>query len=303
MFYMVDVVVSGTVALDSIRTPFGEVKEVLGGSAVYSSVAAREFARAGIVSVVGKDFPKKYLNFLVTMGIDTAGIDVKKGDTFRWKGYYEYDMNQAHTLDTKLNVLTTFDPILPDAYRQAKFLFLANTDPEVQMKVYRQMKKPRFVMMDTMNFWIDNTKDALTKMIERVDVVVLNDAEARQYWDTPNLVQAGRSFLEMGLKAVIIKKGEHGALMFTDGACFSAPAYPLEKLVDPTGAGDSFAGGFIDWLARTEDLSPRNMRKAVIFGSAIASFNAEDFSLNKLKKITRDDIFNRYMMFQDIVSF
>lgn len=303
MFYMVDVVVSGTVALDSIRTPFGEVKEVLGGSAVYSSVAAREFARAGIVSVVGKDFPKKYLNFLVTMGIDTAGIDVKKGDTFRWKGYYEYDMNQAHTLDTKLNVLTTFDPILPDAYRQAKFLFLANTDPEVQMKVYRQMKKPRFVMMDTMNFWIDNTKDALTKMIERVDVVVLNDAEARQYWDTPNLVQAGRSFLEMGLKAVIIKKGEHGALMFTDGACFSAPAYPLEKLVDPTGAGDSFAGGFIGWLARTEDLSPRNMRKAVIFGSAIASFNAEDFSLNKLKKITRDDIFNRYMMFQDIVSF
>lgn len=300
---MVDVVVSGTVALDSIRTPFGEVKEVLGGSAVYSSVAAREFARAGIVSVVGKDFPKKYLNFLVTMGIDTAGIDVKKGDTFRWKGYYEYDMNQAHTLDTKLNVLTTFDPILPDAYRQAKFLFLANTDPEVQMKVYRQMKKPRFVMMDTMNFWIDNTKDALTKMIERVDVVVLNDAEARQYWDTPNLVQAGRSFLEMGLKAVIIKKGEHGALMFTDGACFSAPAYPLEKLVDPTGAGDSFAGGFIGWLARTEDLSPRNMRKAVIFGSAIASFNAEDFSLNKLKKITRDDIFNRYMMFQDIVSF
>lgn len=300
---MVDVVVSGTVALDSIRTPFGEVKEVLGGSAVYSSVAAREFARAGIVSVVGKDFPKKYLNFLVTMGIDIAGIDVKKGDTFRWKGYYEYDMNQAHTLDTKLNVLTTFDPILPDAYRQAKFLFLANTDPEVQMKVYRQMKKPRFVMMDTMNFWIDNTKDALTKMIERVDVVVLNDAEARQYWDTPNLVQAGRSFLEMGLKAVIIKKGEHGALMFTDGACFSAPAYPLEKLVDPTGAGDSFAGGFIGWLARTEDLSPRNMRKAVIFGSAIASFNAEDFSLNKLKKITRDDIFNRYMMFQDIVSF
>lgn len=300
---MVDVVVSGTVALDSIRTPFGEVKEVLGGSAVYSSVAAREFARAGIVSVVGKDFPKKYLNFLVTMGIDTAGIDVKKGDTFRWKGYYEYDMNQAHTLDTKLNVLTAFDPTLPDAYRQAKFLFLANTDPEVQMKVYRQMKKPRFVMMDTMNFWIDNTKDALTKMIERVDVVVLNDAEARQYWDTPNLVQAGRSFLEMGLKAVIIKKGEHGALMFTDGACFSAPAYPLEKLVDPTGAGDSFAGGFIGWLARTEDLSPRNMRKAVIFGSAIASFNAEDFSLNKLKKITRDDIFNRYMMFQDIVSF
>lgn len=300
---MVDVVVSGTVALDSIRTPFGEVKEVLGGSAVYSSVAAREFARAGIVSVVGKDFPKKYLNFLVTMGIDIAGIDVKKGDTFRWKGYYEYDMNQAHTLDTKLNVLTAFDPTLPDAYRQAKFLFLANTDPEVQMKVYRQMKKPRFVMMDTMNFWIDNTKDALTKMIERVDVVVLNDAEARQYWDTPNLVQAGRSFLEMGLKAVIIKKGEHGALMFTDGACFSAPAYPLEKLVDPTGAGDSFAGGFIGWLARTEDLSPRNMRKAVIFGSAIASFNAEDFSLNKLKKITRDDIFNRYMMFQDIVSF
>ncbi len=300
---MVEVVISGTIALDSIRTPFGEAKEVLGGSAVYSSVAAHGFAKPGIVSVIGKDFPKKYLSFLRTMGIDTAGIDVQKGDTFRWEGYYEYDMNQAHTLDTKLNVLSNFDPTLPDAYRNAKFLFLANTDPEVQMKVYKQMKKPRLVMMDTMNFWIENKKDALTKMLEKVDVAVLNDAEARQYWDTPNLVQAGRSFLEMGMKAVIIKKGEHGALMFTDGACFSAPAYPLEKLVDPTGAGDSFAGGFIGWLARTGDLSPRNMRKAVIFGSAIASFDAEDFSLNRLKKITRDDIFNRYMIFQDIVSF
>ncbi len=300
---MVEVVISGTVALDSIRTPFGEVKEVLGGSAVYSSVAARGFARAGIVSVIGKDFPKKYLNFLRTMDIDTSGIEVKKGDTFRWKGYYEYDMNQAHTLDTKLNVLDAFDPALPDPYRQAEFLFLANTDPEVQMKVFKQMKKPRFVMMDTMNFWIENKKDALARMLKKVDVAVLNDAEARQYWDTPSLVQAGHSFLDMGLKAVIIKKGEHGALMFSDGSCFSAPAYPLEKLVDPTGAGDSFAGGFIGWLARTGDLSPRNMRKAVIFGSAIASYNAEDFSLNKLKKITRDDIFARYMMFQDIVSF
>jgi ribokinase len=300
---MVDVVISGTVALDSIKTPFGEVKEVLGGSAVYSSVAASGFARPGIVSVIGKDFPRKYLNFLKTMGVDTAGIEVKDGETFRWAGYYEYDMNQAHTLDTRLNVLAEFDPTLPEKYRNAGFLFLANTDPEVQMKVYGQMRKPRFVMMDTMNFWIDNKKDALTKMIERVDALVLNDAEARQYWDTPNLVHAGRSFLNMGPKAVIIKKGEHGALMFTDGACFSAPAYPLEKLVDPTGAGDSFAGGFIGWLARTGDLSPRNMRKAVIFGSAIASYNAEGFSLDRLKKITRDDVFNRYMMFQDIVSF
>jgi len=300
---MVDVVVAGTVALDSIKTPFGEVKEVLGGSAVYASVAASEFSKAGIVSVIGKDFPKKYLSFLNAMGINTLGIEAKKGDTFRWAGYYDYDMNQAHTLDTKLNVLATFDPKVPDEYRNAKYIFLANTDPEVQMKVLKQMKKPRLVMMDTMNFWIQNKKEELTKMIENVDVVVVNDAEARQYFDTPSIVQAGRSFLEMGPKAVIVKKGEHGALMFTDGSCFSAPAYPLEKLVDPTGAGDSFAGGFIGWLARTEDISPRNMRKAVIFGSAIASFNAEDFSLNKLKKITRDDIFNRYMMFQDIVSF
>ena len=301
---MVNVVISGTVALDSIKTPFGEAPEVLGGSAVYSSVAASEFAKAGIVSVVGKDFPKKHLNLLATMGIDTKGIEIKKqGETFRWSGFYEYDMNQAHTLDTKLNVLATFDPKVPDEYRQSRYLFLGNTDPEVQMKVLKQMKKPRFVMMDTMNFWIENKKDALTKMIEKVDALVLNDAEARQYWDTPNLVHAGRSFLGLGPKAVIIKKGEHGALMFTDGSCFSAPAYPLEKLVDPTGAGDSFAGGFIGWLARTEDITPRNMRKAVIFGSAIASYNAEDFSLNKLKKITRDDIFNRYMKFQDIVSF
>ncbi len=300
---MVDVVVAGTVALDSIKTPFGEVKEVLGGSAVYSSVAAGEFAKAGIVSVIGKDFPKKYISFLNTIGVSTEGIETKKGDTFRWAGYYDYDMNQAHTTDTQLNVLATFNPKVPESYRGAKYVFLANTDPEVQMKVYGQMKKPKLVIMDTMNFWIQNKKEALTKMIEKVDVIVVNDAEARQYFDTPSLVQAGRSFLKMGPKAVIVKKGEHGALMFTDGACFSAPAYPLEKLVDPTGAGDSFAGGFIGWLARTEDTSARNMRKAVIFGSAIASFNAEDFSLNKLKKISRDDIFNRYMMFQDIVSF
>lgn len=300
---MVDVVISGTVALDSIRTPFGEARDVLGGSAVYSSVAARAFAHAGVVSVVGEDFPKKHLGLLKKLGVDTGGIEVMAGDTFRWSGFYEYDMNQAHTLDTRLNVLAAFDPKVPDAYRAAKYLFLANTDPEVQMRVYRQMEKPGLVMMDTMNFWIAQKKDALARMIGLVDVLVLNDAEARQYWDSPSLVHAGRSFLGMGPKAVIIKKGEHGALMFTDGSCFSAPAYPLEKLVDPTGAGDSFAGGFIGWLARTEDLSPRNLRKAVVFGSAIASYDAEDFSLGRLKTITRDDIFNRYMMFQDIVSF
>lgn len=300
---MVDVVIAGTVALDSIKTPFGEVKDILGGSAVYSSVAARNFATPGVVAVIGKDFPRKHIDFLKMMGVDTTGLEVQSGNTFRWEGYYEYDMNQAHTVDTKLNVLATFDPKVPEAYRDAPYLFLANTDPEIQMKTLKQMKKPKLVMMDTMNFWIENKKDALKRMIEHVDVIVTNDAEARQFFDTPNLIHAGRSFLKMGPRAAIIKKGENGAILFTDDSCFSAPAYPLEKLVDPTGAGDSFAGGFIGWLAKTGDLSPRNMRKAVIFGSAIASYDTEDFSLNKLKTITKDDIFSRYMMFQDIVSF
>lgn len=300
---MVDVIMVGTVALDSVRTPFGERAETLGGSAVYASVAASMFAKVGLVGVIGSDFPKKHVDFLRRLGIDLAGLETLEGETFRWKGYYEYDMNQAHTLDTRLNVLSSFNPKLPEEYRKVKYVFLANTDPEIQMNVYRQMKKPRLVMLDTMNFWIENKKEALSRMIENVDVMLTNDAEARQFFNTPNLVKAGKSFLEMGPKAVIIKKGEHGALLFTDGQCFSAPAYPLENLVDPTGAGDSFAGGFIGWLARSGDLSARNMRKAVVFGSAIASYNAEEFSLNKLKAITRDDIFKRYMVFQDIASF
>jgi len=293
----------GTVALDTVRTPFGMAEETLGGSAVYASVAASLFASVGLVGVVGRDFPKQHIDFLRSKGVDLAGLETLDGDTFRWKGYYEYDMNQAHTEDTLLNVLSRFDPRLPPEYRDVKYVFLANTDPEIQMRVYEQISKPRLVMMDTMNFWIENKKDALSRMIEKVDVILTNDAEARQFFDTPSLVKAGKLFLEMGPKAVIIKKGEHGALLFTDGQCFSAPAYPLENLADPTGAGDSFAGGFIGWLARTNDVSARNMRKAVIFGSTIASYNAEDFSLDRLKIITRDDVYNRYMAFQDIASF
>lgn len=300
---MVDVITVGTIALDDVKTPFGEQIETLGGSAVYSSVAASMFAKVGVVGVIGNDFPEKYLDLLRAKNIDTGGVEVLDGRTFRWKGYYEYDMNQAHTVDTQLNVLTQFNPTLPEEYRNAKYVFLANTDPEIQMNVFDQIRKPEFVMMDTMNFWIESKKEALARMIEKVDVVLMNDGEARQFFNTPNLVKAGRSFLEMGPKAVIIKKGEHGALLFTDGSCFSAPAFPLDPVVDPTGAGDSFAGGFIGWLARTNDLTPRNMRKAVVFGSTVASYNAEDFSLGKLKDITRDDVFNRYMKFQDIASF
>jgi ribokinase len=300
---MVGVIMVGTVALDSVKTPFGKAVETLGGSAVYASVAANTFAKVGLVGVIGKDFPKKHLEFLKKKGIDMAGLETADGDTFRWKGYYEYDMNQAHTLDTRLNVLSRFNPALPKTYRDARYVFLANTDPEIQLNVYNQIRKPKLVMLDTMNFWIDNKKEALKDIIGKVDVMLTNDAEARQYFGTPNLIKAGRAFLDMGPKAVIIKKGEHGAILFTGDQCFVAPAYPLENLVDPTGAGDSFAGGFIGWLAKTDDISPRNMRKAVVFGSIIASYNAEDFSLNRLKTITRDDIFNRYMMFQDIASF
>ena len=296
-------VIVGSMALDDIRTPFGEVKGALGGAATYAGVAASLFTDVGLVAVVGKDFPQEHIEFLKKRGIDTSGVKVADGKTFRWSGLYEYDMNQAHTLKTELNVFASFNPKVPEDFAGAEFLFLANIDPEVQLSALKQMNGAKFIALDTMNFWITGKRDKLVKAIGEVDAVFINDAEARQLCKTHNLVKAAKEIRKMGPEYVIIKKGEHGALLFSDGKCFAAPGFPLEDVIDPTGAGDSFAGAVMGWLAKTGDVGERNMRKAVVYGSAVASYDAEHFGMNKLKALTVKDVEARIRGFKEIMSF
>ncbi len=298
------VLMVGSVALDTVKTPLGEVSDALGGAAIYSSVAASFFTPSMVVGVVGEDFPMAHIDFLASRGINTHGIQIRPGKSFRWGGYYEFDLNQAHTLFTHLNVFADFKPVIPPAYRSAKYVFLANIDPELQLQVLDQVEDPEIVACDTMNFWIENKRDALVEVFKRVDIAFVNDAEARQFVRTGSLIKAAAGIRELGPRIVVIKKGEHGAMMFSDDTlCFVAPSYPLEDVVDPTGAGDSFAGGFIGYLARTNDISAGNIRKAVVFGSTIASFNVEGFSLERLRTLTTHDISNRYNEFRNIVNF
>jgi len=297
------ILVVGSIALDSIETPFGKVESILGGSAVHFSCAASFFTPIGLVGVVGQDFPQEHLDFLKERGVDLKGLKIDEGETFRWKGYYEYDLNQAHTLDTRLNVFEKFHPRLPDEYRNTDFVFLANIDPELQQEVLRQVEKPKFICCDTMNFWIETKPQALMETLELVDVALMNDSEARELCKTYSLVDASRKILALGPRAVVFKKGEHGALMFTDSTHFSAPAFPLEEIKDPTGAGDSFAGGFLGYLAKTGELSESNIRKAVIYGSVMASFNVEGFGLDRLRNLTHKEIEERYEIFRKITVF
>jgi len=303
---MVDVIFAGTIGLDDIETPFGKVKGVLGGSGVYSAYAASFFAKPGIVSIAGEDLPAEHIRALESRGISLKGVE-RKGRNFRWEGFYEFDMNEAKTLRTELNVLTEFDPKLPEEYRKARYIFLANVDPDIQLKVLKQIERPEFVVMDTMNFWIEHKREEIIKVMKKVDVIVLNDGEARQLFNTVNLIQAANEALKYAKKAVVIKKGEHGALLFVkeDGKIrhFNAPGYPLENVKDPTGCGDSFGGGFIGFIAKTKDHSDANLRKAVIYGSVIASFNAEDFSLNRQKKLTKEEIEKRFSEMKEIREF
>ncbi|HVP15497.1 MAG TPA: PfkB family carbohydrate kinase, partial [Terriglobales bacterium] len=243
------ILVVGSVALDSVRTPYGEAVEALGGSASYFSLSAAHFSPVSIVAVVGEDFPGEHRTLLESRRIDLSGLETAAGRTFRWRGEYGPELTHAHTLETQLNVFSRFHPHLDERHRDCPFVFLANIDPELQLEVLRQTRKPRLTLSDTMNYWIARKPELVLEVLRRVDVALLNEEEARALAGESILVRAADRLLEQGAKAVIIKKGEHGALMFTDGACFSAPAYPLEKLVDPTGAGDSFAGGFIGWLA------------------------------------------------------
>jgi sugar/nucleoside kinase (ribokinase family) len=297
------VLIVGSVAIDSVRTPLGEADEALGGAAVYSSVAASFFAPVDLVGVVGTDFPPEHLEFLRGRRINLDGLQVHAGETFRWKGYYDFDVNQAHTLATHLNVFEQFRPELPDSYRDAQYVFLANIDPDLQLEVLEQVKNPKLTFCDTMNFWIEGKRDRLLEVLKRVDVVFMNDAEARELCGTFSLVRAGRQLLDMGPRAVIVKKGEHGAVLFTRGAHFSAPSYPLDEVCDPTGAGDTFAGGFIGYLASTDDISEPNLRRAVVHGSVLASYNVEDFSLGRMRTLTQEDIRQRYHEFRRIAFF
>jgi sugar/nucleoside kinase (ribokinase family) len=286
-----------------VETPFGRGDNVLGGSATYFSTAASFFTDVSLVAVVGDDFPQEHTDFLKSRNIDLRGLSRSPGRTFHWKGRYGYDLNEAQTLETHLNVFETFKPIIPEGYADAEFLFLANIDPELQMEVLDQVEGPRIIACDTMNFWISSKPEALKRVIERVDIFIINEGEARQLSGEANLVKASRKLLDLGVKTLIVKRGEYGVLMFTRSSIFSAPAYPLEEVFDPTGAGDTFAGGFMGYLANTGDTSEEGIRQAIIFGSVMASFNVEDFSLNRLKSLDYREIEERYRSFKAMTHF
>ncbi len=299
---MVDLVIVGTMALDAIETPFGKVDNALGGSATYAAYAASFFSNPGIISVIGDDFPKTHTEELKKRKISLEGIK-KEGKTFRWRGFYEFDMNEAKTLRTELNSLETFKPEVPENYKNAKYLFLANIDPSLQLEVISKIKKPELILTDTMNFWIEHKKDDVLKVIKKTNILLLNDGEARQLFETTNLTEAANKALKLGPEAVIIKKGEHGALLFTDNRHFNAPGYPLENIKDPTGCGDTFGGALIGYLAKTQNKEESNIRKAIVYASVLASHNAEDFSLERLKKINSEDIEKRFNEFKEMREF
>lgn len=297
--------VVGSVALDTVETPFGKVKDALGGSAVYISSAASYFTTPiRLVAVVGGDFPQEHIKFMESRQIDLDGLEkIDKGKTFRWGGKYHYDLNMRDTLFTDLNVFKDFDPKIPDGFKSSAYVCLGNIDPVLQLRVLNQIKKPRLVVGDTMNYWIETRLKELTETMKYMDVIIVNDSEARLLTHEPNLIKAARKIIKIGPRIIIIKKGEHGALLVTDDTIFSAPAYPLETIFDPTGAGDSFAGGFIGWLARTDDLSSENLKRAVIYGSTLASFCVEKFSVDSLRDLSYLKIHDRFISFMDLSRF
>lgn len=303
---MSKLLIVGTVAFDAIETPFGKTDKILGGAATYISLAASQFKiESGIVSVVGGDFPKEFLYELNQRNIDTSGIEIiEDGKTFFWSGKYHNDLNVRDTLVTDLNVLADFDPKVPEKFQNTDFLMLGNLHPSVQMAVINQIpNRPKLVVLDTMNFWMDNTWDALMEVVAKVDVITINDEEARQMSDEYSLVKAANKIHKMGPKYVVIKKGEHGALLFENGKAFFAPALPLEEVFDPTGAGDTFAGGFIGYLANTQDISFNNMKRAVISGSNLASFCVEKFGTERMLNLTKKEVMTRLIEFKKLTQF
>ena len=300
------ILVVGTVAFDAIETPFGKTDKIVGGAATYICLSSSFFTKKiNLVSVVGDDFPNEAIQMLEKKSVDTKGLQIKKGEkTFFWSGKYHNNMNSRDTLETQLNVLENFEPSVPVDFQNSEYLMLGNLMPSVQKKVLNQMKKrPKLVVLDTMNFWMDLFMDDLKQALKDVDVLTINDEEARQLSEDYSLVKAAKKILKMGPKYLIIKKGEHGALLFSKEEVFFAPALPLEEVFDPTGAGDSFAGGFIGYLEKTNDISFENMKRAVINGSAMASFCVEKFGTQKLTEITNEDLDSRINQFVDLVNF
>ncbi|HUQ99273.1 MAG TPA: PfkB family carbohydrate kinase [Gemmatimonadaceae bacterium] len=297
------VLVVGSVALDSVETPFGKADDVLGGSATFFSASASHLTKVSVVGVVGSDYPMDKLDALKKRGVDFSGLERADGSSFRWRGRYRHDLNSAETLETHLGVFSHFSPKIPEKLKSSPYLFLANIDPRLQLDVLQQVKKPKLVACDTMNFWIQSRRPDILELLSHVDLVTLNDAEARQLTEKANLVQAAQWIMSRGPRHVIIKKGEHGAFMFTEKSIFFAPAFPLESVFDPTGAGDSFAGGFIGYLAATGDLSEANMRRAVIYGSVMGSFAVEKFSIERLMTLTRAEIDQRVKDMRRLVTF
>jgi sugar/nucleoside kinase (ribokinase family) len=297
------IVVVGSVAFDTVRTPFGEVDDALGGAATFFSVAASYFAPVNVVAVVGDDFGDEHLAVFDEHGVDARGIERAAGRTFRWGGEYSLNLNERTTLFTELNVFESFQPKLPPEYLESPYVFLANIDPELQMSVLEQVENPRLVACDTMNFWIDGKPEELRRLLRKVDVLVINDEEARDLSERYNLVDAAAAIMDMGPTAVVIKRGEHGVLAFLGGEVFSAPAYPLDKLADPTGAGDTFAGGFMGYIASCEEVDPANLRRAIIAGSVMASYCVEEFSLAGIRNLDQEAIAGRYRAFQFLTDF
>lgn len=295
--------VVGSVALDSLETPFGRRAEVLGGSASYFSVCASFFLPTRMVAVVGEDFPEDHVRFFASRGVDLAGLVRRPGRTFRWKGRYEFDLNTAHTLDTQLNVFAEFRPELPAHYRDSEYVFLGNIDPDLQRAVLDQVRAPRFVACDTMNFWISSKRESLLRTLRRVDMLFVNDAEVRQLAEEHNVVKAARRVLSLGPRAVVVKRGEYGALFFSGEEVFAASAYPLAAVFDPTGAGDSFAGGFMGYVARSRREDHATLRRAIVLGNVLASFTVEQFSLERLRTLGPAEIRARFAEAKQLARF
>jgi sugar/nucleoside kinase (ribokinase family) len=295
--------VVGSVALDSIDTPFGSVQDALGGSATFFSAAASLYCGVQLVGVVGSDFPLDELDFLERRGVDCSGLERAEGESFRWAGSYSYDLNSRETLETRLGVFADFQPKIPAPFRDAKWIFLGNIDPVLQLDVLQQVRSPRFIACDTMNFWIEGKRDDLLKLLGHVDLIMVNDAEARELSGDHNLLRAARWIQARGPEMVVVKKGEHGAVLFTRDFAFFTPGYPLEELFDPTGAGDAFAGGFIGYLARAGSTEPRFLKQAMVHGSAMGSFAVERFGMGRLTDLTAREVHERVLQFRELTAF
>ncbi len=297
------VLVVGSIALDTVETPFGKVEDALGGSAVYFSASAANFHPVQVVGVVGKDFPMADLDLLRSRGVDLRGVAERDGESFRWSGVYSFDLNSRETLETRLGVFADFRAVLPEEYRNPRIAFLGNIDPELQINVLDQVESVELVACDTMNLWIDQSREALLRVLARTNILLVNDEEIRQLAGEPNLVKAARWVQERGAKTVIVKKGEHGAMLVDEESVFFVPGYPLEEVFDPTGAGDAFAGGFLGYLASHEQWSGEELRSAVVFGSAMGSFAVEDFSVARLSDVRMDEILERVREFRSLTTF